>query len=47
MVSLGAPYMLTGQWWVAFFPGLAIMLTVLGFNFLADGLQDLLDPRQQ
>jgi peptide/nickel transport system permease protein len=47
MVSLGAPYMLTGQWWVAFFPGLAIMVTVLGFNLLADGLQDALDPRQQ
>ncbi|GAV26282.1 peptide ABC transporter permease [Carboxydothermus islandicus] len=31
--------------WVAFFPGLAIMLTVLGFNLLGDGLRDALDPR--
>lgn len=30
--------------WMAFFPGLAIFLTVLGFNFLGDGLRDLMDP---
>ncbi|MGC9530428.1 MAG: ABC transporter permease [Candidatus Bipolaricaulaceae bacterium] len=32
-------------WWVATFPGLAIMLTTLGFNFMGDGLRDALDPR--
>ncbi|MDI6771927.1 MAG: ABC transporter permease [bacterium] len=32
-------------WWVSTFPGLAIMTTVLGFNFLGDGLRDMLDPR--
>jgi peptide/nickel transport system permease protein len=32
-------------WWVATFPGLAILSVVLGFNFLGDGLQDLLNPR--
>jgi peptide/nickel transport system permease protein len=31
--------------WLAVFPGLAIMLVVLGFNFLGDGLRDILDPR--
>lgn len=31
--------------WVAFFPGIAIMFTVLGFNLLGDGLRDALDPR--
>jgi peptide/nickel transport system permease protein len=31
--------------WMALFPGLAIMLTVMGFNFLGDGLRDALDPR--
>jgi peptide/nickel transport system permease protein len=31
--------------WLAIFPGLAIMLVVLGFNFLGDGLRDVLDPR--
>jgi peptide/nickel transport system permease protein len=31
--------------WMSLFPGLAIMLLVLGFNFLGDGLRDVLDPR--
>jgi len=33
--------------WLAVFPGLAIMLVVLGFNFVGDGLRDWLDPRQR
>lgn len=33
------------EWWVGTFPGLAIFTTVMGFNFLGDGLRDLLDPR--
>jgi len=31
--------------WISIFPGIAIMVTVLGINFLGDGLRDLLDPR--
>jgi peptide/nickel transport system permease protein len=31
--------------WLAFFPGLAILLTVLGINMLGDGLRDAIDPR--
>jgi peptide/nickel transport system permease protein len=34
-------------WWVAFFPGAAIMLTVLSINLLGDGLRDALDPRMR
>ena len=34
-----------GQWWLWFFPGLLIVLTVLSVNFLGDGLRDALDPR--
>lgn len=34
-------------WWIAFFPGLAIALTVIGFNLIGDGLRDLLDPRRR
>jgi peptide/nickel transport system permease protein len=34
-------------WWIVNAPGAAIMLTVLGFNLLGDGLRDVLDPRQQ
>lgn len=33
-------------WWTAFFPGLAIVVTVLAFNVLGDALRDVLDPRQ-
>ena len=32
-------------WWMAIFPGLAIMIAVLGLNLLGDGLRDVLDPR--
>lgn len=34
-------------WWIALFPGVALMTTVLGINFFSDGLRDFLDPRQQ
>lgn len=33
--------------WTVFFPGIAIMLTVLGFNLMGDGLRDALDPRMK
>jgi len=38
-------YFTSGAWWVFFFPGAAIMLSVLGFNLLGDALRDALDPR--
>jgi len=38
-------YLSSGAWWAVTFPGLAIMLSVLGFNLLGDGLRDALDPR--
>jgi peptide/nickel transport system permease protein len=44
MLAEGRDY-LTMAGWISIFPGLAIMLTVLGINFLGDGLRDLLDPR--
>ncbi|MGD8466510.1 MAG: ABC transporter permease [Anaerolineae bacterium] len=40
-------FLTTGAWWAVVFPGLAIMLSVLGFNLLGDGLRDALDPRLQ
>lgn len=42
MVSEGRE--LVAQWWVATFPGLAILTVVIGFNFVGDGLRDWLDP---
>ena len=34
-------------WWMAVFPGLTIMITVLSFNLLGDGLRDALDPKER
>jgi peptide/nickel transport system permease protein len=36
-----------GNWWWPLFPGMAIVLTVLGINFMGDGLRDALDPRSK
>jgi peptide/nickel transport system permease protein len=47
MVSMGLQDFLNGHWWIYTFPGLAIAVTVLGFNLLGDGLQDILDPRRR
>ena len=44
MLASGREFMLQA-WWIATFPGLAIMITVLGFNLVGDALRDLLDPR--
>jgi peptide/nickel transport system permease protein len=38
---------ISGQWWASFFPGLAIVVTVMGFNLIGDSLQDLLDPQRR
>lgn len=43
--SLG--FISQGNWWWAFFPGMAIVVMVLGINFMGDGLRDALDPRAQ
>ena len=45
IISEGRDYLMQGHWWLAGFPGFAIMSTVLGFNLLGDGLRDILDPR--
>ena len=45
MLSKSYNYIVSGAWWAATFPGLAILLSVLGLNLLGDGLRDILDPR--
>lgn len=44
MIAIGAPNMMTGQWWTALFPGLALGLTILGYALVGDGLSYYLDP---
>jgi len=44
MITMGSHY-LRESWWYATFPGFMILIVVLGFNLLGDGLRDILDPR--
>jgi len=44
MISVGRKFLMD-QWWYATFPGLFILLTVIGFNIFGDALRDILDPR--
>ena len=46
MIQAGAPYVMTGQWWVVTFPGLAVFLAVVCLNAIADGLAETLDTRR-
>ena len=47
MIAEGAPLIISGEWWVALFPGLMLTLSVFCFNLLGDGLRDLMDPRRR
>jgi len=47
MVAEGAGNIISGEWWIALFPGLALMLAVFCFNLLGDGLRDLVDPQRR
>ncbi len=47
MVAEGATFMVSGEWWIALFPGLALMIAVFCFNLLGDGLRDIVDPQRR
>ena len=47
MISSGSENMITGEWWPAFFPGVALSITVLSYSLLADGLRQYLDPTKR
>ena len=47
MTAEGAGYIVSGEWWIFLFPGVAIMATVLSFNLVGDALRDVLDPRMK
>lgn len=46
MISTARVYAID-QWWYAAFPGLFILLTIMGFNLIGDGIRDILDPRSR
>ena len=47
MIADGAEYISRGIWWMTVYPGLALILAVSAFNFLGDGFQDFIDPREK
>ena len=47
MVAEGSAFMVSGEWWIAFFPGAALMVAVFCFNLLGDGLRDIVDPQRR
>ncbi|CCD97877.1 ABC transporter permease [Bradyrhizobium sp. STM 3809] len=47
MVAEGASFMVSGEWWIALFPGVALMIAVFCFNLLGDGLRDIVDPQRR
>jgi peptide/nickel transport system permease protein len=47
LVAEGAAFIVSGEWWVSFFPGAMLMLAVFTFNLLGDALRDILDPRRR
>jgi len=47
LVAEGAQFIVSGEWWVSFFPGAVLMLAVFSFNLLGDALRDIFDPRRR
>ncbi len=47
MVAEGSGNIISGEWWIALFPGAALMIAVFCFNLLGDGLRDLVDPQRR
>ncbi len=47
LISNGFEYMLSGKYWISFFPGIALLLTIVAINLVGDQLRDVLNPRLQ
>ena len=47
LISNGFQYLLSGNYWISFFPGLALLVTIVSINLVADQLRDVLNPRLQ
>jgi peptide/nickel transport system permease protein len=45
LISNGFQYLLSGKYWISFYPGLALLLTIVAINLVADQLRDILNPR--
>ena len=47
LIANGYQFVLSGQYWISFFPGLALLGTILGINLVSDQIRDVLNPRTQ
>lgn len=47
LISNGFEYMLSGRYWISFFPGVALLVTIVSINLVGDQLRDILNPRLQ
>lgn len=45
LISNGFTYLMSGKYWISFYPGLALLLTIMSINLVADQLRDVLNPR--
>lgn len=45
LISNGFQYMLSGKYWISFYPGVALLLTIVSINLVADQLRDIMNPR--
>jgi len=45
LISNGFQYLLSGKYWISFYPGLALLATIVAINLVADQLRDILNPR--
>jgi peptide/nickel transport system permease protein len=47
LIANGFDYMLSGDYWISFFPGIALLITIVSVNLVGDQLRDTLNPRLQ
>lgn len=45
LISNGFTYLMSGKYWISFYPGLALLITIMSINLVADQLRDVLNPR--
>jgi len=47
LISNGFEYLLSGDYWISFFPGLVLLLLIVAINLIGDELRDILNPRRE
>ena len=47
LIANGFQYLMSGKYWISFFPGIALLITIVSINLVGDQLRDVLNPRLQ